>query len=204
MIGIIDYNAGNLQSVKNALEYVGANCEVIKDPNKLKNFDKIILPGVGAFGDAMEKLRSNGVDESIKEFIKSGKPFLGICLGMQLLFEKSYEFGENLGLGIIKGEVVKFDENKFERKLKIPHVGWNAIKFTKSCKITKNLNDNVYFYFVHSYHVICKQEKCILGKSEYGYEFVSAICKDNVMAFQPHPEKSHSNGLQIFKNFVEM
>lgn len=203
MIGIIDYNAGNLQSVKNALEYVGANCEVIKDPNKLKNFDKIILPGVGAFGDAMGKLRLNGLDESIKEFIKSGKLFLGICLGMQLLFEKSYEFGENLGLGIIKGEVIKFDENKFKKKLKIPHVGWNAIKFAKDCKITKNLNDSVYFYFVHSYHVVPKED-CVLATSEYGYEFASAICKDNVIAFQPHPEKSHKNGLEIFKNFVEI
>ncbi|ASM40451.1 imidazole glycerol phosphate synthase subunit HisH [Campylobacter sp. RM12327] len=203
MIGIIDYGAGNLQSVRNALDFLGQKCEIINDPNLVCKFDRIILPGVGAFGDAMQKLRANNLDESIKEFIKSGKPFLGICLGMQLLFEKSDEFGENLGLGVIKGEVIRFDENKFDKKLKIPHVGWNCVNFKKSNAITKNLNSSIYFYFVHSYHVVPKED-CVLATSEYGYEFVSAICKDNIIAFQPHPEKSHKNGILIFRNFMEM
>lgn len=203
IVGIIDYGAGNLQSVRNAIEFLGQKCEIISDPSLIFKFDKIILPGVGAFGDAMSKLKINSLDCAIKEFIKTGRPFLGICLGMQLLFDKSYEFGENFGLGIIQGEVVKFNDNKFNKKLKIPHIGWNSLNFTKSCKITKNLDSNPYFYFVHSYHVIPKEE-CVLAKTSYGYEFVSAVCKDNVIGFQPHPEKSHKNGICVFKNFMEL
>lgn len=203
MVGIIDYSAGNLQSVRNALDFIDEKSQIVSDPNKLCKFDRLILPGVGAFGDAMDKLKLRNLDEGIKEFIKSGKPFLGICLGMQLLFEKSYEFGEHIGLGVIKGEVVKFDESKFEKTLKIPHVGWNVVNFEKNSCITKNLDKDIFFYFVHSYHVVCNED-CVLGTSEYGYKFTSAICKDNVIGFQPHPEKSHANGLQIFKNFVEM
>ena len=195
-IGIVDYNMGNLASVKNAFKKIGANAEVVSEADKLKNYDKLIFPGVGAFGDAMEHLRETNLDEAIKEFIKSGKYVLGVCLGMQLLFEKSEEFGSHKGLGIIEGEVVKFKTDK-----KIPHMGWNKL-FHKNSPLFEGLN-NPYLYFVHSYHVVC-DEKYEIGKTIYGYEFVSAVNKDNVFGFQPHPEKSHNEGLRILENFVNI
>ena len=199
-IGIVDYNMGNLASVKNAFKKINTNAEIVKDAEKFKNYDKLILPGVGAFGDAMEHLKKTGADEAIKEFAKSGKYLLGVCLGMQLLFEKSEEFGENRGLGIIEGEVVYFDKKRIKDH-KIPHMGWNKM-FIKNSPLFKNVN-NPYLYFVHSLHVVC-DEKYAIGKSIYGYEFVSAVNKDNVFGFQPHPEKSHDEGLKILKNFVEL
>ena len=195
-IGIVDYNMGNLASVNNAFKKIGANAEVVSEADKLKNYDKLIFPGVGAFGDAMEHLRETNLDEAMKEFIKSGKYVLGVCLGMQLLFEKSEEFGSHKGLGIIEGEVVKFKTDK-----KIPHMGWNKI-FHKNSPLFEGLN-NPYLYFVHSYHVVC-DEKYVIGKTIYGYEFVSAVNKDNVFGFQPHPEKSHNEGLKILENFVRL
>jgi glutamine amidotransferase len=199
-IGIVDYNMGNLASVKNAFDKIGAKSEIVKDANKLKNYDKLLFPGVGAFGDAMEHLKVTGMDEAIKEFIKSGKYVLGICLGMQLLFEKSEEFGIHQGLGIIEGEVVKFNKNKVGNH-KIPHMGWNKM-FNKKSSLFEGLN-NPYLYFVHSFHVVCDEEY-IIGKTIYGYEFVSAVNKDNVFGLQPHPEKSHNGGLNILKNFVKV
>lgn len=201
MTGIIDYDAGNIKSVMNAFEFIGEKTELVH--TNLAKYDRIVLPGVGAFGEAMQKLKSRGLDEEIKLFVASGKPFLGICLGMQLLFEKSDEFGENLGLGLIKGEVVRFKESEFTKKLKIPHVGWNSCEFTRKSKINKGLGQSAYLYFVHSYHVVC-DDKFALSKTFYGYEFVSAVEKDNVFGFQPHPEKSHENGLKILKNFTEI
>lgn len=215
MIGIIDYGAGNLRSVQNAFDYLGAKTQIVREAENLTKFDRILLPGVGAFGEAMSKIRALNLDVALREFIASGKPFLGICLGMQLLFEKSYEFGENAGLGVINGEVVKFDTSKFTDtnlspqnstfapKIKIPHVGWNGLKFAKETKINANLNDEIYLYFVHSYHVLC-DDSVVLGRTNYGYEFVSAVAKDNVFGFQAHPEKSHKNGLKIIKNFMEL
>jgi len=194
-IGIVDYNMGNLASVKNAFNKIKADAEVVSDADKLKNYDKLIFPGVGAFGDAMEHLKKSNLDEAMKEFIKTGKNVLGVCLGMQLLFEKSEEFGNHKGLGIIKGEVVKFKTDK-----KIPHMGWNKL-FHKNSPLFEGLN-NPYLYFVHSYHIAC-DEKYVIGKTIYGYEFVSAVNKDNVYGFQPHPEKSHDEGLKILKNFVK-
>jgi glutamine amidotransferase len=141
------------------------------------------------------------MDESIKEFIKSGKYVLGVCLGMQLLFEESEEFGKHKGLGVIKGKVVKFDKTKVGNH-KIPHMGWNKMFFTKNTPLFEKL-DNPYLYFVHSYHVVC-DEKYVIGKTVYGYEFVSAVNKDNIFGFQPHPEKSHNAGLQILKNFIKV
>jgi glutamine amidotransferase len=199
-IGIVDYNMGNLASVKNAFDKIGAKSEIVKDANKLKNYDKLLFPGVGAFGDAMEHLKVTGMDEAIKEFIKSGKYVLGICLGMQLLFEKSEEFGIHQGLGIIEGEVVKFNKNKVGNH-KIPHMGWNKM-FNKKSSLFEGLN-NPYLYFVHSFHVVCDEEY-IIGKTIYGYEFVSAVNKDNVFGLQPHPEKSHNGGLKILKNFIKV
>jgi len=199
-IGIVDYNMGNLASVKNAFKKINADAEVVSDPEKIKNYDKLILPGVGAFGDAVEHLKTSGLDEAITEFVKSGKYLLGVCLGMQLLFEKSYEFGEHEGLGFIEGEVVKFDKEKAKNH-KIPHMGWNKL-FHKNSPLFEGLN-NPYLYFVHSYHVVC-DDKYAIGKTVYGYEFVSAVNRDNIFGFQPHPEKSHNAGLKILKNFVEL
>jgi len=199
-IAIIDYNMGNLASVKNAFNKLNVKTDILKNPDEVRNYDKIILPGVGAFGDAMEHLNKTGMDEAIKEFVKSGKYLLGVCLGMQLLFEKSYEFGVHKGLCFIKGEVVRFDEKKAKNH-KIPHMGWNKL-FNKKSPLFKDVQ-NPYLYFVHSYHVVC-DEKYTIGKTIYGYEFVSAVNKGNIFGFQPHPEKSHNNGLKILQNFVDL
>ena len=200
-IGIVDYNMGNLASVANAFKKIGAKAEIVKDADKLKNYDKLIFPGVGAFGDAMKHLKETNLDEAMREFIKSGKYVLGVCLGMQLLFERSEEFGNYEGLGIIEGEVVKFDKDKMQNH-KIPHMGWNKMFFKRDVSLFEGL-ENPYLYFVHSYHVICN-EKYVIGKTIYGYEFVSAVNKDNVFGFQPHPEKSHNAGLKILENFVRL
>lgn len=200
-IGIVDYNMGNLASVSNAFQKIGADAEIVKDADKLKNYDKLVFPGVGAFGDAMEHLRDTNLDEAMKEFVKSGKYVIGVCLGMQLLFESSEEFGAHEGLGIIPGSVVRFDK-KIESTHKVPHMGWNKMFFVKETPLFETLN-NPYLYFVHSYHAVC-DEKYIIGKTLYGYEFVSAVNKDNVFGFQPHPEKSHSAGLKILENFVKL
>ena len=201
MIGIIDYNMGNLASVYNACHLVDAKAQIVKDPNELKNYDRIILPGVGAFADAMEHLNETGMKEAIYEFVKTGKPTIGICLGMQLLFESSQEFGHSDGLGLIEGEVIKFDKSKMHEDFKIPHMGWNTI-INKEHALFEGL-ENPYLYFVHSYHAVTDEEN-IIGKTIYGYEFVSAVNKDNIYGFQPHPEKSHDNGLKILKNFMNL
>ena len=203
MIGIIDYKAGNIRSVKNALSFCGAKFELVSTPEQVLGSDKILLPGVGAFGEAMAKLKSANLDEAIKEFVASGRYFLGICLGMQLLFDKSEEFGANDGLGLISGKVIKFDESKFGANLKIPHMGWNTLEFTRQTPINSGLESSVYAYFVHSYHAVC-DDKFALAKTTYGYEFVRGVCKENVFGFQPHPEKSHENGIKIIKNFTEL
>lgn len=203
MIAIIDYDAGNIQSVINAVEFLGEKAVLVSKPDDLVKFDKAILPGVGAFGEAMNKLKSANLDKAICEFVAQNKPFLGICLGMQLLFEKSFEFGESDGLGILKGSVVKFDESKFDKNLKIPHMGWNSCEFTQDTAINRNLDKSAYLYFVHSFHVVCDDE-IVLSKTNYGYDFVSSVAKDNIFGFQPHPEKSHENGLKILKNFMEL
>jgi len=200
MLAIVDYNMGNLASVKNACDLIGIENEIVTDPNKILSYDKLILPGVGAYGDAMEHLEQTGMKDVIKEFANSGKPILGICLGMQLLFESSCEFGETQGLGLIPGKVVAFDKSKMDmQEHKVPHMGWNKIFPTKESILFQNL-DNPYLYFVHSFHVQTDKEY-IIGTTHYGYEFVSAVQKNNIYGFQPHPEKSHDNGIQILKNF---
>jgi len=163
----------------------------------------LILPGVGAFADAMDHLRERGMIEAIKAFAATGKPMLGICLGMQLLFESSEEFGLHKGLGLIKGDVKHFDTTKFEEKLKVPHMGWNRM-FTKEHPLFKDLDDEHYLYFVHTYHVECADESDIIGETYYGYKFTSAVSHGNIMGIQPHPEKSHQNGLKILKNFINL
>jgi len=202
-IAIIDYNMGNLSSVKNAFLKMGKSVDIIKEANLLKKYDKIVLPGVGAFGDAMSHLKENGLDEAIKEFAKSKKPLLGICLGMQLLFEKSEEFGSYTGLGLVPGDVKYFDSSKFLKRLKIPHMGWNKLFIQKESPLLQGFDESVYLYFVHSYHAVC-DEKYVIGKTLYGYEFVSAVQNDNIFGFQPHPEKSHDEGLKIIENFIRL
>jgi len=203
MIAVVDYNMGNLRSVQNAFLKIGKEVTIVSDPNEIQKYDKVILPGVGAFGDAMEHLKQNGMDEAIKVFVKSGKPLLGICLGMQLLLESSDEFGAKEGLGLIPGVVRKFDTNKFKTTLKVPHMGWNELFVKKQSPLFNGLEDEIYLYFVHSYHAIC-DEKYTIGETEYGYPFTSAINRENIYGFQPHPEKSHDNGLKILKNFTEL
>ena len=203
MIALIDYNMGNLRSVSNAFLKIGSSVEVVSDPEKLREFDKVILPGVGAYKDAMEHLRYSGMQESILEFAKSGKPLLGICLGMQLLLDSSDEFGFTKGLGLIEGKVTQFDKSKFEHRLKVPHMGWNKLHVKGNSKLFTGMDREIYLYFVHSFHATCKDEFAI-GKSFYGYDFVSAVEKENIYGFQPHPEKSHDNGLKILKNFTEI
>ncbi|AOO65969.1 imidazole glycerol phosphate synthase subunit HisH [Sulfurospirillum halorespirans] len=203
MIGLIDYNMGNLRSVTNAFEKLGVAVEIVKDAGTVSKFDKIILPGVGAFKDAMGCLKERNLDEAVRAFAISGKPLLGICLGMQLLFESSVEFGDCAGLGLIEGEIVKFDTSRFDQRLKVPHMGWNQLHVKKETPLFKGMPESFYLYFVHSFHAQCDDQYTI-GKTMYGYEFPSAVQKNNVFGFQPHPEKSHANGLAILKNFVEL
>jgi len=203
MIAIVDYNMGNLASVQNAFAKLGEKVVVESNPEKFQEYAKLILPGVGAFGDAMEHLKERNMIKAIKEFASSGKPMLGICLGMQLLFESSQEFGEHEGLGLIKGHVKAFNVHAFSEPLKVPHMGWNRI-FTQEHPLFEGLDEEHYLYFVHTYHVECTDEKDIIGTTEYGYTFTSAVAHKNIMGIQPHPEKSHENGLKILENFINL
>ncbi len=202
MVAIVDYNMGNLASVYNACKLIGVDAAIVSNPQELQNYDRVILPGVGAFADAMEHLETTGMLEAVKQFAKSGKPMIGICLGMQLLFDSSEEFGYTKGLGLIPGKVVAFDKSRMDMDdHKVPHVGWNKL-FNKPNKLFDGL-DNPYLYFVHSFHVVT-EDKYTIGTTHYGYDFVSAVQKDNIYGFQPHPEKSHDNGIQILRNFMEI
>ena len=203
MIAIVDYNMGNLASVQNAFIKLGKETVVESDPSKFKEYDKLILPGVGAFGDAMEHLRERNMIEPLREYAASGKYILGICLGMQLLFESSEEFGHHEGLGLIKGSVTAFDTAAFSEPLKVPHMGWNRM-FTVEHPLFKNLDEEHYLYFVHTYHVNCTDKNDIIGTTNYGYDFTSAVSHGNVFGIQPHPEKSHENGLHILENFINL
>jgi len=203
LIGIVDYNMGNLASVKNAFSLLGEEVRVESDPDKLGEYDKLILPGVGAFGDAMQHLEENGMDEAVKAYAKSGNYMLGICLGMQLLFDSSEEFGSNQGLGLIPGKILGFDTSKFSHELKVPHMGWNRM-FTQEHPLFKGMDQEHYLYFVHSFHAVCDDKANSIGETEYGYRFTSSVQKDNILGIQPHPEKSHKNGLAILKNFINL
>ncbi len=204
MIAIIDYKMGNLRSVAKAFEKVGAKVLVTSRVEDLKKSEAIILPGVGAFGQGMVRLGELGIISTLLKEIKQGKPFLGICLGMQLLFTRSYEHGLHKGLGIIDGEV-----KSFPQKLKIPHMGWNNAKSkVKSQKskvdILKNMPNGSYFYFVHSYYVIPEEKSVVYAMTDYGIKFPSVVRKDNVFGVQFHPEKSQESGLRVLKNFVKI
>lgn len=200
MIAIIDYDAGNLKNVQKALKYLGYDSIITSDKQDFDNADGIILPGVGNFGDAMDKLRKKQLDKQICDIILSGKPFLGICLGMQLLFEYSEESPGTLGLGIIKGSVKRFPDNM---GLKIPHIGFNSINTKPDTRLFAGLNDNPFYYFVHSYYCHCDDRDIVAATADYGITFDCAIEKDNIFAVQFHPEKSGTTGLTTLTNFLK-
>ena len=205
VIAIVDYGMGNLRSVQKAFEKIEKNAVITSNPSELNSADKIVLPGVGAFKDAMEELDNRGLIDSIKKNVKSGKLFLGICLGLQLLFSKSFEDGEHEGLSLFPGSVIKFDNKKLEEKLKIPHMGWNRVKFKESSiPVFKNMPDESYMYFVHSYYVWPEERDIIIGETDYGIKFPSVVWKDNIYATQFHPEKSQKTGLEFLRNFSEI
>ena len=202
MIAVVDYGVGNLFSLVSSLAAVGADAVVTGDAEVLRKADKIILPGVGAFGDAAAKLRATGLDRVIIEEAKAGKPLLGICLGMQLLLERSFEYGEHEGLGLIKGDIVPIS-NVIPADLKIPHIGWNALKFTENkSPLFKYINEGDHVYFVHSFYG-ANCEKSTVAVSEYGAYLTAAVANGNVMGCQFHPEKSGTVGLNILRAFCE-
>ena len=206
MIAIIDYGMGNLRSVQKGFEKVGYDTIVTSNSEDILSADGVVLPGVGAFKDCMNNLREGKLIDPIHKIIEEGKPFLGICLGLQLLFTESEEFGIHKGLGIIKGRVVKFSFST--QGLKIPHMGWNSIKKSgqknQFSPMFEGIPDNSYFYFVHSYYVVPEDDNIVASKTDYGIDFVSSISKDNIFACQFHPEKSQEMGLRLLKNFGDI
>ena len=201
MIAVVDYGVGNLFSLRSSLRFIGAESCVSADAETLRAADKLILPGVGAFGDAAEKLRRSGLDRVVIEEAERGKPLLGICLGMQLLFEKSYEYGEHAGLGLLPGRVVAM-EGRLPPELKIPHIGWNALHIRRPSPLLRYVKEGECVYFVHSFYAEgC--EDSLIATAEYGLELTAAVQKDNVMGCQFHPEKSGNVGLNILRAFCE-
>ena len=201
MVAIIDYGVGNLFSLTSSFKRIGVDIVVTSDKNVIENADKIILPGVGAFADAAKKLRDSGLDSVLINAAKNGKKIMGICLGMQLLFEKSYEYGEHTGLGLLKGQVIPM-ENTIPKNLKIPHIGWNALHFKKQSELFKYLNENDCVYFVHSFYATDCDDS-VIATAEYGKELTAAVQKDNIYGCQFHPEKSGNVGLNILRAFCE-
>lgn len=201
MISILDYDAGNIKSVEKALEYLGEKAIITRDKDVILSSDKVILPGVGAFGDAMGKIREYGLDKVIYDFVDSGKPFLGICLGLQLLYKTSEESPEATGLGILDGEILRIPDAP---GLKIPQIGWNSLSITPGAKLFKGVPDNSYVYFVHSYYLKSRDKKDVAATTDYSVNIHASVERDNVFACQFHPEKSSSVGLQILKNFIEL
>jgi imidazole glycerol-phosphate synthase subunit HisH len=201
MIAIIDYGMGNLRSVQKAFEKVGHQAMITSDPAQVAAAAKVVLPGVGAFEDAIAELRRLGLVKPVLDAIDSGKPFLGICLGLQLLFDVSYENGRHEGLGVLPGEVVRFE---LPQEFSVPHMGWNQLAIRRPAPILAGLAEGTYVYFVHSYYVAPKDSQVIATETDYGGYFCSMIWRDNVFATQFHPEKSQSEGLHILKNFAEL
>ncbi len=201
MIAVIDYGVGNLFSLCSSLKYIGADVTVTSDAEQIRKADRIILPGVGAFADAIDKLRSKGLDKVIKEEAAAGKDMMGICLGMQLLFEKSFEYGEHEGLGLLKGSVVPMEGNLPEG-LKIPHIGWNQLEFIREHRLLSGINEGDCVYFVHSYYAQDCDDS-LIAATDYGRKITAAVARDNVMGCQFHPEKSGRTGLAILRAFCE-
>lgn len=200
MVAIIDYGAGNLSSVKKALDYLGAESEITQDTEKILTASHVILPGVGSFGDAMHSMQERGLVETVKTAALSGKPFLGICLGLQLLFESSDESPDVKGLGILNGKIITIPK---DTGLKVPHMGWNSVSLKQNNGIFSNIEDNSYFYFVHSYYLDGADEDVIAATAEYGVTIECAVQKGNLCATQFHPEKSSKIGLKLLENFLK-
>ena len=202
MIAIIDYGVGNLFSLRSSFAAIGQEAAVTNDIGEIRRADRLILPGVGAFRDAAEKLRASGMDRAVKEEAAKGKPLMGVCLGMQMLFERSYEYGEHEGLGLLKGEIRPIAE-RIPAGLKIPQMGWNALKIVQDSPLLKNTREGEYVYFVHSYSAVNCRES-LLAVTEYGAELTACVGKGNVFGCQFHPEKSGEAGLRILKAFCEL
>lgn len=205
MIAVIDYGAGNIQSVVKAFEHIGCTCIVTDDPAVLRAADAAVMPGVGAFGDAMESLRARGLEQPIRDFISSGKPFLGICLGMQILFGGSEESPGVPGLGILQGDIIRIPPGTdiFGERLKIPHIGWNSLELNKLGGLFRDLPEESFVYFVHSYYLRAAQD-VVTARTGYGTAIDAAVQKGNIYACQFHPEKSGETGIAILKNFKKI
>lgn len=201
MIAIIDYDAGNIKSVEKALHYLGEEVVVTRNADEILGSDKVILPGVGAFGVAMEKIRSFGLEDTIHKVVEKKIPFLGICLGLQLMFESSDEAPGVSGLGLLPGKILRIPKNG---DLKIPHMGWNNLKVKEGSRIFQELPENPYVYFVHSYYLKAEDESIVAATTEYGVNIDASVEKDNIFACQFHPEKSSTVGLQILRNFISL
>lgn len=201
MIAIIDYDAGNIKSVEKALQYLGEETVITRDAETILGADGVILPGVGAFGDAMEKLHTYGLVSVIKECVERKIPFLGVCLGLQLMFESSEESPGVEGLSLLKGKIVRIPS---EGGLKVPHIGWNSLKFPGEGKLFKGLAEDTYVYFVHSFYLQAEEKSIVKATTEYGTLIHASVEKDNVFACQFHPEKSSEAGMQILRNFIEV
>jgi len=199
IIAILDYDAGNLKSVYKALQFLGQEAEITRDAEKIRRADKVILPGVGSFGDAMKKLEEYHLTEIIHETVQAGKPFLGICLGLQLLFEESEESPGVKGLGVLKGKILRIPEKD---GLKVPHIGWNSLELEHNGRLFEHIPQQSYVYFVHSYYLKAEEEQTVTASTEYGVHIHASVEKDNVFACQFHPEKSGETGLAILKNFA--
>jgi len=200
MIALVDYGMGNIRSVSKAIEAVGGKVSITQNPEEIRKAKAIVLPGVGAFRDCMSNLAELGLLETVREEILKGKPYLGICLGMQILFTESEEFGMCKGLDLIRGRVTRF---KLPQDYKIPHMGWNTVIFKKKSKLLSEISNNSYFYFVHSYYVVPEETNFVGGVTEYGIEFTSMIIYENIFATQFHPEKSQKMGLKLLSNFIQ-
>ncbi len=202
-IAIVDYGMANLRSVQKAFEQVGHRADIVSKPEEIKKAEKIVLPGVGAFADAVATLRQSGLVEPILRHIESGRPFLGICLGLQMLFDVGYEDGEHCGLGVLPGKCVRFDVDE-TMDLKVPHMGWNQLNVQRASPLVKELPEGASVYFVHGYHVVPTDDSVIATTTAYGRPFVSSIWRDNIMATQFHPEKSQKVGLKMLENFAAL
>lgn len=201
MIAMIDYDAGNIKSVEKAMQYLGKEAVITRDRDMILNAEKVILPGVGSFGDAMGKIRQYGLEPVIHEVIEKGTPFLGICLGLQLLFERSEESPGIQGLSVLKGEIVKIPKGEY---VKIPHMGWNSLELKNNGRLFKGIENGSYVYFVHSYYLKAEEADIVKAETSYNICIHASVEKDNVFACQFHPEKSSAVGISILKNFVEL
>jgi glutamine amidotransferase len=206
LIAIVDYGMGNLRSVQKALEKVGARTQITSDPETVRGADKVLLPGVGAFRDAMTELQHLNMTDALKDFAATGRPLLGVCLGLQLIMDESTEGGLYQGLGLVPGRVVRFDDNMEAggKRLKVPHMGWNAVSIRQPNALTRGVDDGTFFYFVHSYYVQPSEAKDVALVAEHGIAFCAMVARDNVYATQFHPEKSQEDGLRVYRNFVEL